>query len=174
MIDDVQVVSVPVSDQQRAKNFYVDKLGFELREDRLWAEGMRWVEVAPESSSTSLSLVTWFEAMPLVRSRASSWPRTTSGEPTKNSSPGASSSISFQGNYPAGARRYFATPTVTAWCSGNAGSMAAARTREPLSGRCRTRPAIRLRPRQTRVQSPASFANRRPGGERDGFRAGMA
>jgi catechol 2,3-dioxygenase-like lactoylglutathione lyase family enzyme len=64
MIDDVQVVSVPVSDQQRAKNFYVDILGFELREDRLWAEGMRWVEVAPESSSTSLSLVTWFEAMP--------------------------------------------------------------------------------------------------------------
>ncbi len=47
MIDDVQVVSVPVSDQQRAKNFYLDKLGFELREDRLWAEGMRWVEVAP-------------------------------------------------------------------------------------------------------------------------------
>jgi catechol 2,3-dioxygenase-like lactoylglutathione lyase family enzyme len=64
MIDDVQVVSVPVSDQQRARNFYVDILGFELREDRLWAEGMRWVEVAPESSSTSLSLVTWFEAMP--------------------------------------------------------------------------------------------------------------
>ena len=142
MIDDVQVVSVPVSDQERARNFYVDALGFELREDRLWAEGMRWVEVAAESSSTSLSLVTWFEAMPpgslqgLVVAT-----RTISGEPTKNSSPGASPSISLQGNYPAGARRYFATPTVTAWCSGNAGSMTAAPTREPLAGRCRTRPA---------------------------------
>ena len=64
MIDDVQVVSVPVSDQERARNFYVDTLGFELRADRPWGGGMRWVEVVPEGSATSLSLVTWFEAMP--------------------------------------------------------------------------------------------------------------
>ena len=64
MIDDVLAVSVPVSDQERARSFYVDTLGFELRADRLWGEGMRWVEVAPEGSSASLSLVTWFEAMP--------------------------------------------------------------------------------------------------------------
>ncbi len=34
MIDYVQVVSVPVSDQERTRNFYVDALGFELREDK--------------------------------------------------------------------------------------------------------------------------------------------
>ncbi len=41
MVDDVHIVSVPVSDQERAKNFYVDALVFELREDRLWVEGTR-------------------------------------------------------------------------------------------------------------------------------------
>ena len=66
MIESVQVesVSVPVSDQDQAKEFYVDTLGFELRANRPWGEGMRWIEVAPKGSDTSLTLVTWFEAMP--------------------------------------------------------------------------------------------------------------
>ena len=64
MIDRVQIVSVPVSDQERAKDFYVDTLGFELRADNRWGEGMRWVEVAPAGSAASLSLVTWFPSMP--------------------------------------------------------------------------------------------------------------
>ena len=53
-----------MSDQARARDFYVDTLGFELRADDAWGEGMRWIEVAPEGSATSLTLVTWFEAMP--------------------------------------------------------------------------------------------------------------
>ncbi len=64
MIERVQIVSVPVSDQERAKDFYVDTLGFELRADNRWGEGMRWVEVAPAGSTASLALVTWFPAMP--------------------------------------------------------------------------------------------------------------
>ena len=63
MIKDVQVVSVPVTDQDRAKDFYVGALGFQLRADTPFGDGMRWVEVVPESSTTSLSLVTWFETM---------------------------------------------------------------------------------------------------------------
>jgi predicted enzyme related to lactoylglutathione lyase len=61
MIEDVQVesVSVPVGDQTRAKGFYVGTLGFELLVDNTWREGMRWSEVAPEDSATSLMLVTW-------------------------------------------------------------------------------------------------------------------
>ena len=48
MIESVQVesVSVPVSDQEQAKEFYVDTLGFELLVDNTWREGMRWSEVA--------------------------------------------------------------------------------------------------------------------------------
>ncbi len=62
-IEDIVVVSVPVSDQDRAKAFYVDKLGFDLLND-VEAEGIHWVEVAPKSRNVSLTLVTWFESMP--------------------------------------------------------------------------------------------------------------
>ena len=65
MIESVQIesVSVPVSDQNLAKEFYVDTLGFELLVDHTWREGMRWSEVAPENSATSLMLVTWSACM---------------------------------------------------------------------------------------------------------------
>ena len=65
MIENVQVesVSVPVGDQTRAKGFYVGTLGFELLVDNTWREGMRWSEVAPENSATSLMLVTWSARM---------------------------------------------------------------------------------------------------------------
>jgi len=65
MIGSVQVesVSVPVSDQEQAKEFYVDILGFELLVDDTWREGMHWSEVAPEESTTSLMLVTWQAGM---------------------------------------------------------------------------------------------------------------
>jgi catechol 2,3-dioxygenase-like lactoylglutathione lyase family enzyme len=56
-------VSVPVSDQEQAKNFYVDTLGFELLVDNSWREGMRWIEVAPEASATSLMLVSWSDSL---------------------------------------------------------------------------------------------------------------
>jgi predicted enzyme related to lactoylglutathione lyase len=64
LIKNVQVVSVPVRDQERAKSFYVDALRFEVRADNPFGEGMRWIEVAPKGSTTSLTLVTWFEGMP--------------------------------------------------------------------------------------------------------------
>jgi catechol 2,3-dioxygenase-like lactoylglutathione lyase family enzyme len=59
----VESVSVPVSDQDRAKQFYVDTLGFELLVDSTWREGLRWSEVAPDGSATSLMLVTWQAGM---------------------------------------------------------------------------------------------------------------
>ena len=60
----VMSVSVPVSDQEQAKDFYVDTLGFELLVDNSWREGMRWIEVAPEASATSLMLVSWSDSLP--------------------------------------------------------------------------------------------------------------
>jgi catechol 2,3-dioxygenase-like lactoylglutathione lyase family enzyme len=56
-------VSVPVSDQEQAKEFYADTLGFELLVDNSWREGMRWIEVAPEGSATSLMLVSWLDPL---------------------------------------------------------------------------------------------------------------
>ena len=64
VIDQVQTVSVPVGDQERAKDFYLNTLGFELRQEAPFGDGMRWIEVAPEGSTASLTLVTWFESMP--------------------------------------------------------------------------------------------------------------
>src|SRR5919112_5700872 len=56
-------VSVPVSNQDKAREFYVDTLGFELLVDNSWREGMRWIEVSSESSATSLMLVSWSESL---------------------------------------------------------------------------------------------------------------
>jgi len=63
-LQEVIVVSVPVSDQDRARAFYVDTLGFELVREDTSVPGIRWVQVAPEGGTVSLSLVTWFETMP--------------------------------------------------------------------------------------------------------------
>ena len=63
-IESVKVISVPVSDQERAKQFYVEKLGFELTRDDDSIPGIRWVQVTPKSGTPSLTLVTWFDSMP--------------------------------------------------------------------------------------------------------------
>ena len=60
----LQVVSVPVADQDRAKAFYVDALGFRLLADTRMGSDQRWVQVGPEGGQTSLTLVTWFDTMP--------------------------------------------------------------------------------------------------------------
>ena len=63
-VQDVKVISVPVSDQERAKAFYVDTLGLELERDDHSVPGIRWIQVAPRGGTTSLTLVNWFDAMP--------------------------------------------------------------------------------------------------------------
>jgi catechol 2,3-dioxygenase-like lactoylglutathione lyase family enzyme len=63
-IRNVSVLSIPVTDQDRAKAFYVDVLGFELMNDDPMGPGQRWVQVRPPGAETSITLVTWFEQMP--------------------------------------------------------------------------------------------------------------
>jgi catechol 2,3-dioxygenase-like lactoylglutathione lyase family enzyme len=60
----VQLFSVPVADQDRAKDFYVNILGFTLVADTPMGPDGRWVQVAPRGAETSLTLVTWFATMP--------------------------------------------------------------------------------------------------------------
>jgi len=57
-IAQVSTVMVPVSDQNQALEFYIDKLGFEKRTDMPFGDGDRWVEVAPPGGATSIALVT--------------------------------------------------------------------------------------------------------------------
>jgi predicted enzyme related to lactoylglutathione lyase len=56
-ITEVALVIVPVSDQDRAIEFYVETLGFEHRADFRYGEGERWVEVAPPGATTRVALV---------------------------------------------------------------------------------------------------------------------
>jgi predicted enzyme related to lactoylglutathione lyase len=61
-IDHVQIISIPVSDQDRARDFYLDVLDWELITDTDDRD-KRWVEVAPRRGQTSFVLVTWFPEM---------------------------------------------------------------------------------------------------------------
>jgi len=63
-ISNVQLFSVPVTDQDRARDFYVNTLGFELAMDTQLGPDMRWVMVKPPGGQTALTLVTWFPSMP--------------------------------------------------------------------------------------------------------------
>jgi len=55
-ISQIQLVVIPVSDQERSLAFY-ESLGFERRNDIPWGEGHRWVEVYPPNGATGLVLV---------------------------------------------------------------------------------------------------------------------
>ena len=63
-ITHIQLLSVPVSDQERAKDFYVNTLGFDLVSDNAMGPEQRWIQVRPKGSQTSITLVDWFETMP--------------------------------------------------------------------------------------------------------------
>ncbi len=56
-IAQVSTVMVPVVDQDRAIEFYLDKLGFEKRADIPFGDGNRWVDVAPAGATTTIALV---------------------------------------------------------------------------------------------------------------------
>jgi catechol 2,3-dioxygenase-like lactoylglutathione lyase family enzyme len=62
-ITHVQLFSLPVSDQDRSRAFYVDVLGFELVRDNPMGPDARWVQVAPPGAQTAITLVTWFPTM---------------------------------------------------------------------------------------------------------------
>ncbi len=53
----VGTVILPVSDQDRALEFYVGTLGFETRLDGSFGDGQRWIEVAPPGAATTIALV---------------------------------------------------------------------------------------------------------------------
>ncbi|MEU5959049.1 VOC family protein [Streptomyces sp. NPDC047525] len=55
-ITQVATVGIRVTDQQKAMEFYVGELGFELRRDVPFGDG-RWIEVAPPGATTTVALV---------------------------------------------------------------------------------------------------------------------
>jgi catechol 2,3-dioxygenase-like lactoylglutathione lyase family enzyme len=64
-ITEVGRVAIPASDQDRAIEFYVGTLGFELLSDVAFADGqMRWIEVVPAGSSTAIAIAPPMEGGP--------------------------------------------------------------------------------------------------------------
>jgi catechol 2,3-dioxygenase-like lactoylglutathione lyase family enzyme len=55
-VNKIGTVVIPVADQDRAIEFYVEKLGFEKRTDVPFGNGYRWVEVAPGDAVTTIAI----------------------------------------------------------------------------------------------------------------------
>ncbi|MGA2504618.1 MAG: VOC family protein [Anaerolineales bacterium] len=67
-VDKIVLISLPVSDQERAKSFYQDILGFKVTADFIMGNaeageraGNRWVTLLPPGGGPSITLTTWFE-----------------------------------------------------------------------------------------------------------------
>jgi len=58
MIKAIKFASVPVSDQDRALDFYTQKLGFEVATDIPFDDNQRWIELRIQDSETRLVLFT--------------------------------------------------------------------------------------------------------------------
>jgi catechol 2,3-dioxygenase-like lactoylglutathione lyase family enzyme len=60
----IEIISIPVTDQQRAKEFYI-ALGFEVLVEAPFEGDKKWVQMAlPGSTAPGITLVTWFDNMP--------------------------------------------------------------------------------------------------------------
>ena len=58
MIRKLKFVSIPVRDQDRAVDFYVNTLGFALVTDQPMGPGQRWVEIRPPKGDAGIALFT--------------------------------------------------------------------------------------------------------------------
>lgn len=56
MLTRVGTITVQVTDQDKAVEYYTQKLGFELRADQPMGPGQRWIEVAPPGAQTRILL----------------------------------------------------------------------------------------------------------------------
>jgi predicted enzyme related to lactoylglutathione lyase len=58
MIKAIKFTSIPVSDQNRALDFYTKKLGFQIVTDQPFDGSQRWIELSIPGAKTGLTLFT--------------------------------------------------------------------------------------------------------------------
>ncbi len=58
MIKAIKFVGIPVTDQDRALEFYTKKLGFRVVTDQPFDDNQRWIELGIGKSSTGIALFT--------------------------------------------------------------------------------------------------------------------
>jgi catechol 2,3-dioxygenase-like lactoylglutathione lyase family enzyme len=54
----LELIAIPVSDVDRAKDFYVDKVGFQADHDHQVSDDLRFVQLTPPGSACSIALGT--------------------------------------------------------------------------------------------------------------------
>jgi catechol 2,3-dioxygenase-like lactoylglutathione lyase family enzyme len=59
----IELIQVPVSDIDRAKSFYVEKVGFNADHDHQVSEELRFVQLTPPGSACSIALTSGFHQM---------------------------------------------------------------------------------------------------------------
>ncbi len=59
----ITIISVPVADQQKAKEFYMDKMGFSLIIEAPMSETSKWVQLGLPNTETTITLVDWERSM---------------------------------------------------------------------------------------------------------------
>jgi catechol 2,3-dioxygenase-like lactoylglutathione lyase family enzyme len=52
----IELVTIPVSDVDRAKAFYVDQVGFNADHDHVVGDGLRFVQLTPPGSACSICI----------------------------------------------------------------------------------------------------------------------
>jgi catechol 2,3-dioxygenase-like lactoylglutathione lyase family enzyme len=57
MIKQIKFVSIPVADQNRALDFYTEKLGFTIITDQPFDEKQRWIELRIPKAETRVVLL---------------------------------------------------------------------------------------------------------------------
>jgi catechol 2,3-dioxygenase-like lactoylglutathione lyase family enzyme len=57
MISKINTVPLYVRDQERSRQFYVERLGMEVRTDAEMSPGRRWLEVRPAGAETGFALL---------------------------------------------------------------------------------------------------------------------
>src|SRR3989440_4049567 len=60
----LELVPVPVSDVDRAKNFYTEKVGFNADHDHRVSDEIRFVQLTPPGSACSIAIGTGLSTMP--------------------------------------------------------------------------------------------------------------
>ena len=56
MIKRIKFIGIPVSDQDRALEFYTQKLGFRILTDQSFSPAQRWIELSIPGAETGISL----------------------------------------------------------------------------------------------------------------------
>jgi predicted enzyme related to lactoylglutathione lyase len=58
MIKRIKFIGIPVANQDRALQFYTEKLGFRILTDQQFSEKQRWIELSIPGAETGLTLFT--------------------------------------------------------------------------------------------------------------------